>query len=147
LRGAVPPSPQDKPVFPSLHDRDSTNLSDRFTLIIEAAGIENPVLRAAKGKGRTTFAFGFHSLRHSFNSELANGGVSSELRQELIGHSSAEINEVYTHRELDRLRAAIAVIPSLTTVASPSTAKKGKPGASPGAKRGRGRAEKQRGGT
>ena len=40
-------------------------------------------------------------------------GVSQEIRQKLTGHASAQMNAIYTHHELEPLRAAISVIPSL----------------------------------
>jgi len=53
----------------------------------------------------------FHSLRHSFNSALANAGIAQEVRQKLTGHESPEMNKRYTHHELEPLRIAIAQIP------------------------------------
>jgi integrase len=67
------------------------------------------VRHTANGRGNTTKSF--HSLRHSFNSGLANAGVGRELRQLLTGHASEKMNELYTHREVEPLRAAIAVLP------------------------------------
>jgi site-specific recombinase XerD len=55
----------------------------------------------------------FHSLRHSFNSAMANAGVSQELRQRLTGHASKAINDRYTHTELETLRKAVGTVPSL----------------------------------
>jgi integrase len=52
-------------------------------------------------------------LRHSFNSALVNADVSQEIRQKLTGHASAAMNEVYTHRELEPLRKAIAKLPRI----------------------------------
>ncbi len=62
---------------------------------------------------RSRASLTFHSLRHSFNSAMANAGVSQEIRMKLTGHSSAEMNKGYTHHELEPLRAAIAVIPGI----------------------------------
>ena len=45
---------------------------------------------------------------------MANAGVSQEIRQKLIGHASADMNRIYTHHELEPLRAAVATIPSLS---------------------------------
>jgi hypothetical protein len=44
---------------------------------------------------------------------MADAGVSQEIRQKLTGHSSPEMNAIYTHHELGPLRAAIGVIPSI----------------------------------
>jgi hypothetical protein len=46
---------------------------------------------------------------------MANAGVSQEIRQKFTGHSSAEVNKMYTHHELEPLRAAIATLPSVAS--------------------------------
>lgn len=39
-----------------------------------------------------------HKLRHTFNSRLAEAGVTIEVRMALLGHSSPDVNvEIYTH--------------------------------------------------
>jgi integrase len=104
------------PVFPSLAGKSGagkSGLSMAFKRIMEHAGIQGRILRERNGEGRSQSSLSFHSLRHSFNSELANANVSQEIRQKLTGHASAQMNEVYTHRELEPLRAAIAALPQV----------------------------------
>ena len=105
-------------VFPKLAARGTggrNGLSMTFSRIMVRARVAGEVLHKAKkgGQGRTVRSLTFHSLRHSFNSAMANAGVSQEIRMKLIGHVSAEMNKGYTHHELEPLRAAVAVIPSL----------------------------------
>jgi integrase len=102
-------------IFPSLAGKGTGGkhgLSGRFAAIMEKAGIEGKIIRHAKG-GRATSNLSFHSLRHSFNSAMANAGIAQEIRQKLTGHMSAEMNKVYTHHQLEPPRAAIAAIPSI----------------------------------
>ena len=104
------------PVFPTLAGKSGggkSGLSMAFKRIMERAGIKGCMLREASGAGRSQSSLSFHSLRHSFNSAMANAGVAPELRQKLTGHSSIDMNRVYTHHELEPLRAAVAAIPSL----------------------------------
>jgi integrase len=105
------------PLFPELYNKSGTGksgLSTTFKRIMEKAGIDAGVLRERKGeKGRSLSALSFHSLRHSFNSAMANAGVPQELRQKLTGHASADMNAIYTHHELETIRQAIAAIPRL----------------------------------
>ena len=104
-------------VFPKLAGRGTggrSGLSMTFSRIMARAGVAGEVTSKASGKGRTVRTLTFHSLRHTFNSAMANGGVSQELRMQLTGHMSAEMNKGYTHHELEPLMAAIAVIPSLS---------------------------------
>lgn len=49
---------------------------------------------------------GFHSFRHTFNTKLEQAGIESALRQKLSGHSSVEVNMIYSHA-LDPMRDAI----------------------------------------
>jgi integrase len=104
------------PVFPTLAGKSGggkSGLSMAFKRIMERAKIKGRLLREATGEGRSPSSLSFHSLRHSFNSAMANAGVSSEVRQKLTGHASAQMNAQYTHHEIEELRAAVAVIPRL----------------------------------
>ena len=65
-----------------------------------------------QGKGKRKFsARTFHSLRHSFNSVMANAGVSDEIRMKLTGHASKKMNERYTHMQLATLENAVKAMP------------------------------------
>ncbi|HTG52351.1 MAG TPA: tyrosine-type recombinase/integrase, partial [Candidatus Tectomicrobia bacterium] len=101
-------------MFPELAGKGTGGrhgLSGRFAAIMEKAGIEAKPTRASGGRSLSSLSF--HSLRHSFNSAMANAGAAQEIRQKLTGHASAETNKVYTHHELEPLRVAVATIPSL----------------------------------
>jgi len=52
-------------------------------------------------------AIHFHSLRHSFASNLAQKGVSLYVIKELLGHSSITTTEIYSHLNMDSLREAV----------------------------------------
>jgi integrase len=102
-------------LFPSLAGKGTggkSGLSGKFAAIMERAGIAGKITRHT-AEGRANSSLSFHSLRHSFNSAMANAGVSQEIRQKLTGHASADMNKIYTHHELAPLRAAIAVLPSI----------------------------------
>ena len=104
------------PLFPGLAGKSGagkSGLSMQFKRIMDRAQIKGRLLREANGAGRSQSSLSFHSLRHSFNSAMANAGVSSEVRQKLTGHSSAQMNAQYTHHELEELRAAVSVIPRI----------------------------------
>ena len=85
------------------------DLSETFKRIMRKAKIDT---QTVKGKGTRNFSRRtFHSLRHSFNSELANAGVAEEIRMKLTGHSSRAMNARYTHLQLDELKKAIGNVP------------------------------------
>lgn len=102
------------PMFPTLAGKGtggSIGLSSGFKAIMQKAKIEGKLTQASGG--RTLSSLSFHSLRHSFNSAMANAGVSQEIRQKLTGHASAEMNAQYTHHELEPLRAAVRLLPPI----------------------------------
>jgi integrase len=104
-------------LFPTLAGKSGagkSGLSMSFRRIMERAGVSAGLAREAKGvAGRNLSSRSFHSLRHSFNSSLANSGVSQELRRKLTGHSSDSMNSVYTHLEAETLRGAVELLPHL----------------------------------
>jgi integrase len=104
------------PVFPTLVGKagsGKSGLSMQFKRIMERAKIKGRLLRDATGAGRSQSSLSFHSLRHSFNAALANAGVAVEMRQELVGHSSLEMNRLYTHPDIELKRQAVALLPMI----------------------------------
>ena len=105
------------PLFPQLSKvspAGRNGLSLCFGRLMVQAGISRDEIKKAKyGAGRTQYSRSFHSLRHTFNSWLANADVSQEIRMRLTGHSTREVNDIYTHTELSSLRAAIAHLPHM----------------------------------
>lgn len=106
------------PVFPSLAklsaggNRGGSRL---FQRIMKDAGLESGSLRGAAGEaGRAVAERSFHSLRHSYITALSSAGVAVEIRQKLVGHSSAEQNLHYTHAELAALRTAVESLPRIS---------------------------------
>ncbi len=108
-------SPEQR-LCPKLQARSSSGrngLSMEFTrVIMKKAGIAKEAGdRAATGKGRTFSKLSFHSLRHTFNSELANAGVPQEVRRILTGHASDKMNDKYSHFERKTLNEAVEKLP------------------------------------
>ena len=106
-----------KPVFPRLFNKPGagkSGLSMSFKRLMERAGIDDGVAHKKDGKlGRNVSRLSFHSLRHSFNSAMANADVPLEIRQKLTGHASQDMNKHYTHLELETVRRAVASISRL----------------------------------
>jgi integrase len=81
-----------------------SGLSKQFLAIMRRAGISN---NAVDTKGQRMLSkVSFHSLRVSFNSDLANAGVSQETRMKLTGHKSIAVNNRYTRTDIEPLRQA-----------------------------------------
>lgn len=101
-------------VFPLLQEVSGASRSwpsKAFAMIMEAAGLEKVVAQKGEGAGRDRYEQGFHSLRHTANTRCAAMGIPAEIRKELFGHSTVEMNRVYTHWDsevLDELMAGRA---------------------------------------
>jgi integrase len=104
------------PIFSALCGKPSGShggLSNMFRRLMDKAGIRVPHGAAKTGKGRQFRALGYHSLRHSFVSRLANLEVLPDVRKQLAGHSSDEIHRRYVHLDLSLQAKAIGKLPSV----------------------------------
>lgn len=107
------------PVFPTLHGHRSggvKGLSLTFRSLLKTAKVAFEDV-SSKGADRAFYDVGFHSLRHSCVSHAANAGVPEEIRREHVGHAS-DAHRAYTHREIDALEKAFAVMPDITAEGS-----------------------------
>ena len=84
-----------------------------FRLDVEAAGIpyRDDVGRVAD----------FHALRHTFITNLANGGVHPKTAQALARHSTITLTmDRYSHTLMEEQSTALAALPDLTKPARPA---------------------------
>ena len=107
-------------LFLSLAGRPSATLSKGFRKLLAEAGIQNyKVRQGAKGEGkgragaRASYVLGFHSLRRTHISALANLGVSEETRMSIAAHKSARVHAGYTDHQLTELHKAVSKLPAL----------------------------------
>jgi integrase len=91
-----------------------SGLSRQFHGIMKAAKIEKQTIEAGGDEGRTFNKLSFHSLRHTYVSELANAGIAPDVRKLLSGHSDDRSHAVYTHTQIDTLRAAVKKLPNIS---------------------------------
>ncbi|MBW7841184.1 MAG: tyrosine-type recombinase/integrase [Ignavibacteriales bacterium] len=76
--------------------------------------------KACKAVG-TDKSIHFHSLRHSFASNLVQKGVNLYTIKELLGHSSISTTEVYAHLNLDALKEAIRTFDASSSLSTGSS--------------------------
>ncbi len=69
------------------------HISQSFKRACKTAGLDNSIH--------------FHSLRHSFASNLVQKGVPLYTIKELLGHSSISTTEIYSHLNMETLREAV----------------------------------------
>ena len=68
-----------------------------------AAGIYN-IVRARMGEVSTLKKHSPHVLRHTFATTMLNNGADVRTIQTLLGHSSLEATQVYTHTTFDQVK-------------------------------------------
>ena len=94
-------------------------LSRQFQRIMEKAVVHSDLGATKSGKGRQFKTLGFHSLRHTFVSELANADVPADVRRQISGHSDEKIHERYTHLDMQSKERALAKLRPLNRGKSP----------------------------
>ena len=120
LRGILeetPPAKRHGAVMPELlaeYAHDDSWLARRIGRVFRECGIETQAEVA--GAARKRVAVGFHSLRHTFVSLCANGGVPLAVVQSIVGHTNAAMTRHYFHVADDALRGAAAALPDVVTV-------------------------------
>ena len=87
------------------------------------AGVASPRTRGSSRKSKTdrrqVSEVSFHCLRHSYVTTLAKLGQSQQIVKALAGHSSDEVNDLYTHLPIEALTPAIALLPDITKTSNP----------------------------
>ena len=72
---------------------------------LSAAGIYN-IVRARMGDVTTLKKHSPHVLRHTFATTMLNNGADIRTIQTLLGHSSLEATQVYTHATFEQVKKA-----------------------------------------
>jgi integrase len=98
-------------LLPSLAGKKSGShggLSNEFSRLMEKAGIKVPKGVKKRGVGRQFRKLGYHSLKHSAISRMAEAGIPEEQRRALVGGHSKAVHDRYTHTSKEARSAARA---------------------------------------
>jgi len=91
-----------------------TGVSLQFVELMEKAGVGRG--KSQNNGSKTFYERGFHSLRHTLTSWMANANVPEEIRMKILGHSTQSVHALYTHLGDETLALAMAGIPQLSTI-------------------------------
>ena len=76
---------------------------NRFGNPLTTRGVEMNILKLSEKAGIKTH-LNPHKLRHSFATELLQGGADLRAVQEMLGHASLAATQVYTHLDFEHLK-------------------------------------------
>ncbi|MGN0915416.1 MAG: tyrosine recombinase XerC [Succinivibrio sp.] len=76
---------------------------NRFGKRITSRGVEGNLDKLAKKAGISSH-LNPHKLRHSFATELLQGGADLRSVQDMLGHSSLAATQIYTHLAFDHIK-------------------------------------------
>ena len=98
----TPPADREGYVLPGIADRylngRQRRLVEEVQGILAESGIETKGETAdGEARARCAVDYGFHSLRHGYISNLANGGTPLDLARKFAGHVSEEMSARYFH--------------------------------------------------
>jgi integrase len=122
MRGSLDGRPGTTPLHPESFETierqgRAVSLSNQFADLLGQAGLRKKQDHQSRGIGRNAKRAGsnlsFHSLRHTAVSLLKDAGIPQAVVQELIGHDSEAMSQLYTHVGVEALRKAAASLPVL----------------------------------
>ncbi len=88
--------PEIQPIYADPASRPG--ITQKLQRLFEQCGIETHKPGTGEGTGkRAVVDVGFHSLRHSFVSRLAESGIPQATVQRMAGHSNPRMTEIYSH--------------------------------------------------
>ena len=106
------------PETAALYKHNSSMLTARIQQHFESCGIKTKIERTDGRRAQTDV--GFHSLRHTFVSLLANAGAPLALVQYIVGHSNPAMTRHYFHENEEALRDAVMALPSIGVEYTPT---------------------------
>ena len=98
-----------------IYQKDVATLVRRFQQFLNDCGIATTE-EGGIHRRRAIVRKGFHSLRHSFVSLCAANRVPQVAIQELVGHGSPAMTELYSHADFEQKKDAINSLPDMAFI-------------------------------
>lgn len=99
--------PEDREAY----NKDTGAITKRFQQFLKDCGITTQE-QGGVHRRRAIVRKGFHSLRHSFVSLCAANKIPQVAIQELVGHGSPAMTELYSHADFQQKQDAINILPA-----------------------------------
>ena len=114
--GDVPNTPIHSRAFEAVQRQGRANsVSNWFVDLLAQAGLRPKQNHQGRGIGRAAkraaSELSFHSLRHTAVSLLKDAGIPQATVMELVGHSSVQMSQRYTHVGIESLQRAASAFP------------------------------------
>ena len=97
--------------------KDTASITKRFQQFLNDCGIATTEEGGAHRR-KAIVRKGFHSLRHSFVSLCAANRVPQVAIQELVGHGSPAMTELYIHADFEQKQDAINSLPDIAFISN-----------------------------
>lgn len=88
-------------------------LSNAFSALMKEATAAVPQGDERTGHGRTFRTKGFHVLRHTMISRMADADVAPDVRRAIAGHASDSAHRRYTHLNVETQHRAVERMPKI----------------------------------
>jgi len=103
-------------VFPTLSKRKvsgNRGLSRMFKLVMRDAGISPEWQKAHGSQGKRVATYTDHSMKYFFISQLREHGVSTENRQDIVGHENEAVHKGYSGVQMRTLGKEMARVKAI----------------------------------
>lgn len=88
----------------SFEPKETALFLNRFGARLTTRAVEQNLMKLCD-KASVTTHLNPHKLRHSFATELLQGGADLRSVQEMLGHASLAATQIYTHLDFEHLKA------------------------------------------
>lgn len=100
------------PALAREYDHDRALISRRMNRLLERCEISQYADQTS-ASGRQQPVIGFHSLRHTVATWMAENGVPQAVAEAMLGHNNSYIHRIYVHVGSKAINSAVESLPSI----------------------------------